>query len=967
MRHLPLLLCLLLIRPLCALDMVDTDFAPVLRGVGSVSALAQRPSGGFVYTSVRADWVNGSTLSGTFLRFTEEGEWDESYQLVLDGTVTEIRVLDDGRILIAGSFTEIDGHETSRVARLLSDGSVDTGFSAESVDLGSVGPHPVITDLSVDEAGRIYVANSIDFFSPYGSAPTRLLYRLNADGDLDADFSPAFEWDASYSLPRAYTIRAVALTEDGKVLVGGDFLEINGVARPYLARLNADGTLDETYTPELDAAVHALLPVSGRGCYVGGVFTSVNGVERGGVARLLEDGELDDTFQSPFVSDITERTYVDLITMDGLGRLLLLGDLYLEYPGWGKDIVRIGTDGTVDETFTPWLSAVSSLLQLANGDVLVGTGGRSRSGENLIPALRQVDDETGGVSDFGPDIRGAAYPNYVSRWPDGRLLLGTSWLKDIDGTPVGGLTVLNPDGSIDGTFNGNLSRSISSALLLPDGRILAAGAFLSLAGEERKYVALLDEAGVPVEDFDLGAGPDASVSFARLMPDGKVLIAGNFSKIDGKSYNGLALLDLATWEHERGRGELWLDGLVDTTFKPNHAEWISVRDAAGQPDGKVVVVGRFSSIAGVAVKNIARLNPDGSLDTSFNASGQFDWAYPDIVKVDPDRGYIYLAGWSLSLEGETARRGVFRLLPDGTVDATFTCPDDISIVDNIELDPEGGLWVVGAFSAYTSDRKKIVHLLSDGSVDQAFDTGESANSYVEGLSLQAPASLYIIGLFTEVQGQPRSGLAKINLESPILPQVRFSPHIVTAQEGSSATFRLAETAPGESYAWYRGDERIDSAGTAELTLPGADILDAGEYSVRVTNTTGTMTASGVLNVEEYGLDEWLAACGLEGASGEEDSDRDGQSNAAEYLARTDPTRADSRMRLLAQRGEGGGLGLAWPSIRGREYTVETSVDLIDWDPWPGAAGLSGGRFDIPTAVDGPQRFWRVSVSKPEAR
>lgn len=967
MRHLPLLLCLLLIRPLCALDTVDPDFAPVLRGVGSVSALGQRPSGGFVYASVRADWVNGTALSGTFLRFTEEGEWDESYQLTLDGTVTEIRVLDDGRMLVAGSFTEIDGHETYRLARLLSDGSVDTGFSAESVDLGSVGPPPVISDLSVDDADRVYVAYSVEFYSYFEPVPTRLLYRFDADGDLDVDFSPAFEWNVSYSLPRTYTIGAVALTEDGKVLVGGDFAEINGAERPYLARLNADGTLDYTYTPDLDAAVYALLPVSGGGCYVGGIFSSVNGVERAGVARLLEDGELDDTFQPPFLSEIIERTHVDFITMDGLGRLLLLGDLYLEYPGWGKDIVRIGTDGTVDETFTPWLSVVSSLLQLANGDVLVGTGGRSRSGENLIPALRRVDDETGGVSDFGPDIRAAAYPNYVSRWPDGRLLLGTSWLKDIDGTPVGGLTVLNPDGSIDGTFNGNLSRSISSALLLPDGRILAAGAFLSLAGEEKKYVALLDEAGVPVEDFDLGTGPDSSVSFVRLMPDGKVLIAGSFSKIDGKSFNGMALLDLPTWEHERGRGELWLDGLVDTTFKPNHTESLFLDDAAGQPDGKVIIVGSFRSFAGVAVKNIARLNPDGSLDTEFNPSVQFAWAYPDIVKVDPDRGYIYIAGWSLNLEGETARRGVFRLLPDGTVDTTFTCPDDISSVENIELDPEGGLWVMGPFSAFTSNREKIVHLLSDGSVDQAFDAGESANSFVEGLSLQAPGTLYVIGYFTDFQGQPRSGLAKINLESPILPQVRFSPHIVAVQEGSAATFRLAETAPGESYTWYRGDERIDSTGAAELTLPGADILDAGEYSVRVTNTAGTMTASGVLNVDEYGLSEWLAACGLEGASGEEDSDGDGQSNAAEYLARTDPTRAVSRMRLLVQLGEDGGLGLAWPSIHGREYTVETSVDLIDWEPWPGAAGLSGGRFDIPTALDGPQRFWRVNVNKPEAR
>src|SRR5207247_5953218 len=105
--------------------------------------------------------------------------------------------------------------------------------------------------------------------------------------------------------------------------------------------------------------------------------------------------------------------------------------------------------------------------------------------------------------------------------------------------------------------------------------------------------------------FDPSAGPDLSVVSLSLLPDGKVVIGGEFTHIGGVTRNFV--------------GRLNADGSLDTSFTPNIAlVYGGVLSVQTEVDGKVLVAGDYTTVDGMPRKNLARLNANGSLDTSFN-------------------------------------------------------------------------------------------------------------------------------------------------------------------------------------------------------------------------------------------------------------------------------------------------------------------------------------------------------------
>ena len=104
------------------------------------------------------------------------------------------------------------------------------------------------------------------------------LARLNANGSLDFTFNPA--------LNPGGVIFTLGLQPDGKIIMGGGFTNVAGVGRRNLARLNADGSLDNTFAPEPSSSVY-LVEIQPNGkVLVGGGFTNIAGQNRKGFARL---------------------------------------------------------------------------------------------------------------------------------------------------------------------------------------------------------------------------------------------------------------------------------------------------------------------------------------------------------------------------------------------------------------------------------------------------------------------------------------------------------------------------------------------------------------------------------------------------------------------------------------------------------------------------------------------------------
>ena len=284
----------------------------------------------------------------------------------------------------------------------------------------------------------------------------------------------------------------------------------------------------------------------------------------------------------------------------------------------------------------------------------------------------------------------------------------------------------------------------------PDGKILVGGVFTMLGGggtgtTVRNNIARLHPDGSLDTTFNPGA--DFGVLALKLLPDGKILVGGNFSTLGGGG----------TGTTVRNRiGRLNANGSLDTTFNPgaNTTVWA----LALQPDGKILVGGAFTTLGGGAtgtsVRNrIGRLNPDGSLDGGFNPGAG------DVVLalvVEPD-GKILVGGEFTTLgggTGTTVRNRIGRLNTDGSLDTTFN-PGANGFVQALARQLDGKILVGGAFTMLgggtgTTMRSRIGRLHPDGSLDTTFNPG--ANDDVNAVSVLPDGKILVGGTFTALGG-----------------------------------------------------------------------------------------------------------------------------------------------------------------------------------------------------------------------
>src|SRR6266404_2215872 len=99
--------------------------------------------------------------------------------------------------------------------------------------------------------------------------------------------SPATLPDVRFTRPGL--VLATAVQDDGKIIIGGYFSLVDGVLRNNIARLNADGSLDETWNPSANGALRQII-VSGSNIFALGDFTNIGGEKRDRLARLSVAG-----------------------------------------------------------------------------------------------------------------------------------------------------------------------------------------------------------------------------------------------------------------------------------------------------------------------------------------------------------------------------------------------------------------------------------------------------------------------------------------------------------------------------------------------------------------------------------------------------------------------------------------------------------------------------------------------------
>jgi uncharacterized delta-60 repeat protein len=754
-------------------------------------------------------WIFFKAASVVSIFAQSPGDLDHSFQTGarLDGSVLSIAVQPDGKVLFAG-------HIYQGIARVQSNGEQDSSF-----DPGS-GPDRSIWAISLQSDGKVLIGGG---FTMIDDRPMKGVARLNSDGSLDTSFQTSLI--AGNFDHRVY---AVALQSDGKVLVGGLFNTVDGVSRNGIARLNPDGTLDPSFDPgsgvegSMFTGVYALELQSDGKIVIAGSFTTLNGINRSAIARLNTDGSLDSSFTPPTVptssaplSMVTHiglqpdgkmitlghpTAYLARFHMDGSfdrslpspfnirsialqpdGKLLISGEEFTLSGQSRQRIARLDSDGNLDPGFDAGtnhkdapahIPAVYALQIQPDGKVLIG-GTFTSIGSAERDRIARLNED--GTLDTSFDASGSGVNddvNIVVAQPDGRVLIAR----------------LQADGTLDRTFNpgtgllweSNPSQtSALSIALQPDGKVLVAGRFSQVNGAPRSALARFNPDGTLDESFTplLTSNHDlVEVQAIALQSDNRILIAGEFIAVNGTSRNRIARLNS--------------DGSLDPGFDPGAGPALdslvyppSLSGILLQPDGKIVVRGLFTRFHGNDRAGLARLHPDGTLDTSFQFGPEGADRSIFALALQPD-GKIIIGG-SFNMVNGVVRNHLARLHQDGALDSPFD-PGTIAsgdetiftAVNSIIVQPDGNILVAGEFLQNKgASRDRIARLNHQGNLDPAFDPGRSANREIKSITLQTNGKVLVSGAFTGFSGQPRARVARLHGNAEPGPLVLAAPQM----------------------------------------------------------------------------------------------------------------------------------------------------------------------------------------------
>ena len=457
-----------------------------------------------------------------------------------------------------------------------------------------------------------------------------------------------------------------------------------------------------------------------------------------------------------------------------------------------------------------------------------------------IQSYNTLTDST--VTTLNPEFKPVVFTTAIQ--PDGKVLVGGSFYF-INGQPgYGGLVRVNTDGSLDTSFHApRFSGNVFSVLALSNGDVLVGGDFDFVDTKHRNCLVKLDSQGGLIKSFAPGAfagtlaagtlsAQDAASTFPTvhamaLQSDGKVIIAGIFTKIAGTARRAIARLNQ--------------DGSVDGSFVPDASfnpppsgqgsaySADQVLSLAVQSDGKLIVGGEFRDAGTLQELNsITRLNSDGSLDPSFNPGGLgtlytgstfFTAIAPTVnaILLQPD-GKIILGGEFVGYNG-VSTNFMTRLNSDGTLDTSFTVgtgPSDIVLA--LARQPDGTVLVGGLFIAFDGVSRPLV-----ARVNTVADVPPAVVVSIAATAKKAFEPGKVKGVFTVTRagGNPTAAIeVKYSVGGDAVPGTDYKtlPGDVTIPGGSSsATIKVKPTGPGP--AGSREKVQVTLASTAAYAVP----------------------------------------------------------------------------------------------------------------------------------------------------
>jgi uncharacterized delta-60 repeat protein/uncharacterized repeat protein (TIGR01451 family) len=763
-------------RPLYASCTVTASFITLQAGPGDPDPLDASLNGDFVLaTALQPD--GKSIIAGKFTsvlgvprqniaRLNTDGTLDLGFDPRAGGTVKSVALQADGKVLLGGEFTTLQpgGAATATVrqyiARLNADGTLDTGFDPRA--------NNIVESVAVQADGKVVLVGNFTTLQPGGAGATTTrnrIARLNADGTPDPDFNPNAN----------NVVYSVAVQADGKVLLGGEFSELQpggagaATVRRRIARVHADGTLDAGFNPTANGAVLSVAVQADGKVLLGGSFTRLQpggagaDTARNRIARVHADGTLDVGFD-PNANDIVES-----VAVQADGKVLIGGFFTTLKPnGAGEPtvrrvIARLNSDGTLDMGFVDPNAndGVYSVAVQADGKVLLGgaftsifpNGTGSAIARNrfarlvnepatqrlTVPNASRVQWLRGGASPELEQVRFELSTNGGKTY--GPLGAGT---RISGGWELGGLSLptsghIRARGRTAGGFQNGTGGMVETALSFSAVTYTVTPSASANGTISPAMAQSVNAGSTAVFTVTPNVGYRASVAGTC----GGSLSANSYTTHPVKSSCTVIASFIA---------------LQAGDLDPLDANLIGgyVTATAVQPDGKTIIAGKFTSVLGVPRQNIARLNADGTLDLGFdpNANEQVR-----SVAVQPD-GKVVLGGVFTTLQpggagAATARNLIARVNADGTLDMGFD-PNPNSFISSVAVQADGKVLLGGHFTALQPNgavapttRNRIARVNADGTLDPSFDP--NADSPVQSLAVQADGKVLLGGYFSTLQ------------------------------------------------------------------------------------------------------------------------------------------------------------------------------------------------------------------------
>jgi len=308
---------------------------------------------------------------------------------------------------------------------------------------------------------------------------------------------------------------------DNKIIAVGNFTSFSGVTTNRIVRLNSDLTRDNTFSigTGFNGLVHSIQLQSDEKIIVGGTFTSYSGVTSNRIIRLNTDGSIDNTFN--IGTGFGGTVYVTKIQSDGK---IIVGGSFALYSGVTSNrIIRLNTDGSIDNTFSvgtgfgdvsPW---TYSFDVQSDGKIIVGGDFTSYSGVSLNRIVRlNTDGSIDNTFSIGTGFDNLVYVTKIQS--DGKTLVGGNFTS-YSGVTSNRIIRLNTDGSIDNTFNigTGVDDSIYDIVIQSDGKIMLGGEFISYNGTTSNYIIRLNTNGSIDNTFSIGTGFNGTVREINLI------------------------------------------------------------------------------------------------------------------------------------------------------------------------------------------------------------------------------------------------------------------------------------------------------------------------------------------------------------------------------------------------------------------------------------------------------------------